>query len=885
MSALEDSGDWRGGEWCGGEWRGGERQGAEQGAQAGMDAVARAELRRARQAVFGQGQTRDMAAFAGRVAQAVGNREPFVPAPNSPAQLSAPHEMVGSRRDVAGGPILGPESVPLPDAPALICDAADRIVRVNPALLRLAGQAREGGADLFGMRLPQLLHGPDADARLIRRDGARVRVRVLRWDVPGHELRAVVLVELGAPVTDDGNGHAHVAELERMANAGTWTFELATSRLRRSAALEQLYQALGWVPGADRAGPESEQVARLCAALRSGDVRPDHQHVELELPGGRILDCRARVEHAADGTPVRLVGIVRDVTPIREAHARVARAGQRFADLLAVLPDGVAAVDPGGRILEVNAALRAMLGFEGAELRGRPLSAITVDQSGERPTGAFPEWLRLIRPGARHGYAVESVPLRRADGSQAWCDLRISVGMADDGGWFWMLVCKDLAERRRATEELRRAALADPVTGLPTWPAVAEELEGLLVGPNRGVVAVATVAVSELDRVRTVLGHAAADQILAELAERLRSELPDGCAVARLSGDGFVVVCPDHREIGLPVDVGRLAAGIVVGGVIVAGRPVRITASAGVAGGVVGRITGADLLRHAELARQEAQRSGAVVVAATDELVGAAATAVALEADLRATLAADGLTVHFQPVVAPDGVVRSAEALVRWEHPERGMIPPAEFLPIARRCGLLRELDLQVLRAATHEAARWPAHDGQVASVAVNLAGLLPADPGFVAAITDAVTTSGLAWDRLVLELVESSLVELPPHARAAMDELAERGVRFALDDFGTGWSGLARLRDVPAQVLKLDRAFVTGVAADPLDRAVARTVLDLADAVGCGVVAEGVETPEQYHALRELGVELVQGWLFARPMPAADMRALLVGDRLPIPA
>ncbi|MGQ0572827.1 MAG: EAL domain-containing protein, partial [Pseudonocardia sp.] len=249
------------------------------------------------------------------------------------------------------------------------------------------------------------------------------------------------------------------------------------------------------------------------------------------------------------------------------------------------------------------------------------------------------------------------------------------------------------------------------------------------------------------------------------------------------------------------------------------------------------------------------------------------------------TSATEGLVLHFQPVVGPDGVVCSAEALVRWQHPERGMVAPGEFLPIAARCGLLRELDLWVLRRATHEAARWPAHDGHVPSVAVNLAGLLPADPDFVAVITEIVGSSGLAWDRLVLELVESSLVELPPQARAAMAELAARGVRFAVDDFGTGWSGLARLRELSAQIVKLDRAFVAGVAADPMDGAVARAVVELARAMGCAVVAEGVETPEQYRALRAMGIEAFQGWLFARALPATELRALLVGDRLDVPA
>jgi len=874
-------------------WNEGDRRTEADSTSAGMDAVVRAELRRSRQAVFGPGaqMSPQMAVFADRVALAVGGRESVVPGPDNRVRLPAPHEVVAApRREQPGPPPVlgGPESVPLPDAPALVCDGSDRIVRVNPALLRLAGRESEGGIGLFGMPLPQLVVGPDADARLVRPDDALVRVRVRRWDVPGRELRAVVLVALGpaaAPAFEDrGEGRRWVGELEPMARVGIWTFELATSTLRRSLVLEELYGSLGVEPSTERAALETDQVARLCAALRVGDDRPDH-HLELELPGGHRLGCHAEVECATDGTPIRLVGVVRDIGAQRAVERRLQRSGQRFADLVAVLPVGVVMVDPGGRIVDANPALCALLDVQAEQLRGRPAAAIAVDRSGERPVGALPEWLRLVRPGSRHGYPVESVPLRRADGTRAWCDLHVSVTTADDGGWFWLIVCSDLAERHRAAEQLHRAARTDALTGLPTRDDVLDLLDDLLTGPTRRVVAVVCVGVDDFRRINHSLGHDAGDEALAALAGRLRDELPAGCTPARLSGDQFVVVCADHRVAGSPADLAWAIADLLGGGALVRGRPVRLSVSVGVAAGVVGRqITGADVLRFAEVAMHEAKHRRAGVVLATDELVRAAGDALDLESDLHTALAGDGLALHYQPVLGPDGVVHSAEALVRWPHPQRGMLGPADSLPIAQRCGLLRELDLWVLRTATREAARWPAHDGRVAAVAVNLAGLLPADPGFLAAVTDAVSAGGLGFDRLVLELVESSLVELPPHALEAMAELVERGVRFAVDDFGTGWSGLARLRSLPAQVIKLDRAFVTGVAADPLDRAVARTVLDLARVMGCEVVAEGVETTAQYRVLRELGVELMQGWLFARALPAADLRALLVGDRLPLP-
>jgi len=278
------------------------------------------------------------------------------------------------------------------------------------------------------------------------------------------------------------------------------------------------------------------------------------------------------------------------------------------------------------------------------------------------------------------------------------------------------------------------------------------------------------------------------------------------------------------------------------------------------------------------------QRRGGIAVA-TDGVVSTAVRALELEAELQAAIAGGGLVLEYQPVVGPDGRVLSLEALVRWPHPERGMIPPGEFLPVAQRSGLLRELDRWVLRTAAAEAAGWPAPEGRAPAVAVNLAGLLPGDVDFASEVRDAVLGAGLPWDRLVLELVETSLVALPPHALAAMSGLAEQGVRFAVDDFGTGYSSLARLKELPAHTVKVDRAFVTGIADDPVDFAVARAVVDMAHAMGRATVAEGVETAEQFHVLRGIGVDAYQGWLFSRPLAPEQARALLATGRLDTPA
>lgn len=915
--------------------------------------VRRTDLQRSRQAAFCPEVHPEAALFASRLARAVGqtpaNRSPADDPPGvHPALRDAvfgdgpliDDRTAGRRSEPirngkgrsATGPAVavpdGPDAVRLPTAPAMVCDHSDRIVRANAALLRLAAAPATGMADpdLLGMRMEQLVIGPDSDARLVRSDGSQVHVRVVRWGVGGG-LFTVILVELGAVadswVSDsqvaeprdgagrvdraleclpaelrDGAGRvdrAWAAELERLAGVGTWSFELATGTLQRSETLEELYRSVGlseWAGDGmiENRPVEREQVALLCAGLRAGDVGVD-DHAEIQLPDERRLSCRAEMETAADGTPVRVIGVVRDLTSGRIAEDQVRYSGRRFADLMALVPVGVALLDESGRIVEANTGLCALLDAAPEQLCGASVAVLDAELplgTEAAPAPELPGWLRRIPPGAKYGYRVGAAALRRGDGTSVWCELAVSGTSADDGAWFWLVVCTDISEQRRAAELLRSAGTVDELTRLLNRTAGLELVDRLLVGAGRDRVAVVCGDLDDFARVNSSLGHEMGDELLVTLAGRLQRELPFGCTAARLSGDEFVVICADHAEVGGPDRLARIVADLLRTTVTVRGQPVQLTASVGLAiPEPSGDVRAADLLRFAEAAMHEVKRtqSRGGIGMATDGVVSTATGALELEAELKAAIAGAGLVLDYQPVVGSDGTVRSAEALVRWPHPERGLIAPNDFLPMARRSGLLRDLDLWVLRTAVREAATWPEHQGSRPAVAVNLAGLLPGDPDFMAVVTDAVQAAGLPWHSLVLELVETTLVALPPCALAAMAELVQRGVRFAVDDFGTGYSSLARLKELPAQTIKIDRAFVTGIAEDPADFAVARAVVDMARAMGRTTVAEGVETAEQFHVLRGIGVDAFQGWLFARPLPPRALRAVLAGGPLDTPA
>ncbi len=786
--------------------------------------------------------------------------------------------------------------LPLPAAAAaLVRDRADRIVQVNAALLRLTGRTE---AQLHGTGLAGLVVGSGPGAQLVTGSVA-VPVHLLEWDVPDRDLQVVVLVprQVG---TEHGSGHGAeygpgrrwTAEVERMARVGTWRYELATGTLHRSEPLRELYREIGVEPDGSGGPVEGEQVALLVRSLRGGAGLRDHE-AELVLPGVRLC-CRAEVEVGPDGAPARLIGVVRDVTGQYDLEARARHAARRFADLAALVPTGVAIVDRDGVVREVNPALCALLDAAPEQVRGLPVAALCAEPGPDAgataldgPLGpTLPGWLRPVPPGAAHRYQVAAVPLLRGDGTTVWCELAVSATTLDDEGWFWLLACTDVSEQRRAAELLRSAGTVDELTRLPNRAACLELLHGLLTRPGRERVAVICGDLDDFRRVNSALGHEAGDDLLVTLAGRLQRELPVGCTAARLGADEFVVISADSADAGGPEALAGTVAGLLRTTLTVRGRPVQLTASVGVAVPAAGdEVEAADLLRFAEVAMHDAKRSSRGGVAlATDGVIGSATRDLELEAELRAAIAADALVLEYQPVVGPDGLICTAEALVRWPHPEHGMLPPAEFLPIAQRGGLLRELDRWVLRTACREAAGWPEHGGRPVAVAVNLAGLLPGDPEFRATVTDIVEAAGLPWDRLVLEVVETSLVALPAHALAAMERLVACGVRFAIDDFGTGYSSLARLKELPAQIVKVDRAFVRGVATDPADFAVARAVVDMAKAMGRSTVAEGVETTDQYHVLRGVGVEAHQGWLFARSLPPWQLRDLLAGARMAVP-
>ncbi|MFF5769668.1 putative bifunctional diguanylate cyclase/phosphodiesterase [Streptomyces californicus] len=426
--------------------------------------------------------------------------------------------------------------------------------------------------------------------------------------------------------------------------------------------------------------------------------------------------------------------------------------------------------------------------------------------------------------------------------------------------------------RARAEEQLR-----DPLTGLPnrqwllerTWSAL-EDAES--IGTRSALVLI------DLDRFRAVndtLGHLAGDRLLLQIAERLRLALPRGAEAARLGGDEFAVLLPHTDSTTSAQQVARHLVAELSSPLDLDGLTLVLEASAGVAVYPDHALDAEGLLRRADVAMYQAKRDRTGVEVYESKRDSNTPDRLGLLGDLRRALDAGEVELHYQPKVRFDGQVAGLEALVRWVHPERGRVPPDEFIAIAESSGLMPHLTEYVLETALAQVARWRAQ-GLCVPVAVNVSPRDVHTPGFAGSVAARLARHGVPAGALQLEITEHVLLEDPQRAADTLAGLTAHGVKMSLDDFGTGYSSLVHLRRLPVSELKIDRSFVARLAVDHEDAEIVRCTIDLAHSLGLVVVAEGVEDDETWERLRNLRCDAVQGWLVAAAMPPLETTAWL---------
>jgi diguanylate cyclase (GGDEF)-like protein/PAS domain S-box-containing protein len=566
----------------------------------------------------------------------------------------------------------------------------------------------------------------------------------------------------------------------------------------------------------------------------------------------------------------------------RELREVAARAARRRAEralratelqtraIVEAAVDGIVTTDAEGVIEKLNPAAERMFGISEADARGRPFGSLAREtvprlRSPRAPAG-----------GASPAWEMTAI---RADGSTFSAEGTRSEVVLEDRVVATYIV-RDVSERKAFEERLAHRANHDALTGLPNRSLFSDRLALALARSRRSGTrtAVLFLDVDHFKVINDSLGHTAGDRLLVLVAERLAIVLRPEDTLARLGGDEFVVLVEGIEEDDDAVAVGERLQGALAEPFTLAGAEIYVTASIGIAlaGGEVA--TPESTIRDADAAMYRAKARGRARAEMFDaEMFEQSVRRLETETALRRGIAADEFRVAYQPIV--DLVSREVvgvEALVRWQHPERGLLMPGDFIALAEDTGLIAQLGEIVLRRACDQARRWGALASRPLSVSVNLSGRQLAAPGLVAMVTEGLEATGLDPSLLCLEITESVLMSDVETAMTALTALRALGVSLAVDDFGTGYSALAYLKHFPVDQLKIDRSFILGLGQDERDAAIVSSVLALAEALGLAAVAEGVETAEQEQQLRDLGCRCAQGFRFARPALPEDAEPAL---------
>jgi diguanylate cyclase (GGDEF)-like protein/PAS domain S-box-containing protein len=428
-------------------------------------------------------------------------------------------------------------------------------------------------------------------------------------------------------------------------------------------------------------------------------------------------------------------------------------------------------------------------------------------------------------------------------------------------------------QRHREEQATRHEALHDPLTRLPNRALAVDRIAQALARRRREGVDVVVFAL-DVDRFKMIndsLGHAAGDEVLLAVAPRLAAAVRPSDTVARLGGDEFVVICVGEDAARQVTEVAERLAAAAHQSLVLEGREHAVTISIGITVSASPEDTPRSLLRDADAAMYRAKQRGRGRYELFDEAMRAdVMIRMRTEGELRHALEGGEFKVWYQPMIdLATGRPISTEALLRWEHPERGLTAPLEFIHVAEEMGLIGDLGLDVLECACRQTALWQQQFDTPLGVSVNVSGRQATNPRFAAQAAGIAERSELRARTLTLEITESVLMEEADSPTAILAPMHAHGLTVALDDFGTGYSSLSRLKRFPLDVLKIDRSFISGVDSDPADRAIVKATIDMAHAVGLAVVAEGVETREQEGYLRAFGCDRAQGYLYSRPQPA----------------
>ncbi|RZJ19526.1 MAG: EAL domain-containing protein [Haliea sp.] len=792
-------------------------------------------------------------------------------------------------------------------------DLQTRRLALSPALcamLSLPADRAQGA-----VQAPEDLYAPEALALM----SARLRACELEGEAFDEESQIVVHPEsdghasqrlwvrsLGRAVRSaDGRITGLHGMLMDITDAQRARHETMSVTMRLSTTLASINEAFVTL---DRAGcilfvnPEAEHLLKHAApellgrsiVTQLGDTEGDGLQTALGnmLANGEKTEFEAfypalqkwlevRAYPIEDGIAVYL----RDVTERRQSQEQVLLLQTSISRLndVVMITEGQPLSLPGPRIVFVNDAFERLTGYSQAEVLGQTPRLL----QGRRTQRAE---LSRIRKALHAAQPVRAELINyKKNGEPFWLELEVvPVDYFSRGLTHWVAVSRDITARKAAEDEIEHLAFYDALTQLPNRQLLMDRLERA-VTPRHGENRTGTLMFIDLDHFKGLndtLGHSRGDMLLQQVATRLAGCMRLSDTVARLGGDEFVVMIEDlkdtveHATV-LVRQVGEKILATLSEPYDLAGHQHHSTCSIGITLFSVGSgepIVIGDLLKQADLAMYQAKASGRNAVCFFDPHMQAAASAqAALSTQLRHGLRRQEFVLHYQPQVGHGHRVFGVEALVRWQHPERGLIFPDAFIPQAEESSLILPLGEWVLEAACAQLAAWAGSPETAAlSMAVNVSARQFRHPEFVDQVLGAVQRHNVPPRRLKLELTESLLATGIEITIARMGLLKNAGVTLSIDDFGMGYSALSYLKHMPLDQLKIDRTFVKDVLTDPNDAAIARTIIGLAQSLGLGVLAEGVETEAQRDWLAHYGCECFQGHLFCKALPVAELEAFL---------
>jgi diguanylate cyclase (GGDEF)-like protein/PAS domain S-box-containing protein len=607
------------------------------------------------------------------------------------------------------------------------------------------------------------------------------------------------------------------------------------------------------------------EAARLIAPyvdeVRNGGHPTRYERQLQTAHGMRSIEVEMVPHLGEDGKVVAAFVLINDITRHRQAERAVRESEERLAKFMQASVEGIV-FHKDGFITDANPPLLALLGHTLAEIIGRKnLEFIAPEQ--------IPKVLEVMAAGAETAY--ESVLLHK-DGTRI--PVEFIVRTIERGGErLRMTIVRDMRAREAARSHIHHLAHHDPLTGLFNRMAFMERLDVLMASGRAGDAqgALLFIDLDHFKRVNDSLGHLAGDVLLQTLAQRLKLLLRGSDLVARFGGDEFLVLLPGALPLDDVQDVANKVLTALAAPLLLEGRQISVTPSVGIALYPLHATTPADLIRCADAAMYLAKQQGRATQRLYDPALGERAlAALELESQLTQAVARNEFVLHYQPQVrASDGALVGAEALIRWQHPTRGLVEPDHFMPVVEEQQLVVPIGQWVLREAVRAARRW-ASAGCSLPVSVNVSSLQFRDPAFGSHVAQVLLEEGLGGEWLELEITERMLMDDLDAVSATLGDLKALGVRVAIDDFGTGYSSLGRLNRLPIDRIKIDRSFVRGLPDDTGHAAIAKAIVTLAQSLGLSTIAEGVETEAQRDFLIALGCEELQGLLYGAPRPDA---------------